>query len=189
MRAAFAGFAVFLLSAPVLAGTGFAAGAPETVKVALLDMSSIMGGWRSASSPAVNQGQAWSGMGPQMMGYGWSSPGQGHGAMGYGVMALRIDHESVRAGEVRFDVTNWSRGMIHELMVIRVDNPEALLPYDYAHERVAEDQVKVLGDTGALQPNETGMLDLQLAAGTYMLICNVPGHYASGMATALTVTP
>ena len=32
-----------------------------------------------------------------------------------------------------------------------IDNPQALFPYDYAQAKVAEDQVKVLGDTGDLQ--------------------------------------
>jgi uncharacterized cupredoxin-like copper-binding protein len=28
-----------------------------------------------------------------------------------------------------------------------------------------------------------------LAAGSYLLICNLPGHYAAGMAVPLNVTP
>ena len=52
-----------------------------------------------------------------------------------------------------------------------------------------EDQVKVLGEASDLQPNVTKTVDLTLAPGSYLLVCNVPGHYASGMATAITVTP
>lgn len=52
-----------------------------------------------------------------------------------------------------------------------------------------EDQAKVLGDTGDLQPEASYAIDLALAPGIYLLFCNVPGHYAAGMATALTVTP
>ena len=32
-------------------------------------------------------------------------------------------------------------------------------------------------------------LDARLTPGSYLLICNVPGHYAAGMVTPLTVTP
>lgn len=113
----------------------------------------------------------------------------GPGMMGYGMMAIRINHDSVKAGEIHFDVTNWSRGMIHELLVVNVDKPDAPLPYNYAQAKVDEDQVKVLGDTDNLEPNASASLDVTLTPGTYMLICNVPGHYAAGMATPLTVTP
>jgi len=40
-----------------------------------------------------------------------------------------------------------------------------------------------------MQPNASKTLDVTLAAGSYLLICNVPGHYAAGMVTPLTVTP
>src|SRR5690348_17379239 len=98
-----------------------------------------------------------------------------------GMMTIRADHPTVKAGPVHFDATNWSKGMQHELLVVAVDEPGAPLPYDYAQGKVAEDQVRVLGDTSELQPNASAALDLTLSPGTYLLICNVPGHYASGM--------
>ena len=55
--------------------------------------------------------------------------------------------------------------------------------------RVAEDQVRILGETPELLPNASSSLDLTLPAGSYLLICNIAGHYASGMAVPLTVTP
>ncbi len=174
--------------------TAFAAGEPANVKVALTDMSSAMSGWRGRGMMGGGQGQGGN-WGPGMMGpgmMGWSHPGQGSnsgpGMMGMMGMAVRIDHDTVKAGLVRFDVTNWSRGMIHEMMIVAVDNPQAPLPYDYTQAKVAEDQVKVLGDTENLQPNGSKSLDVALTPGTYLLICNVPGHYAAGMVTPLTVT-
>ena len=174
-----------------------AAESQTPVKVALTDMSSAMG-----MGPA-GQGMMGHGMmspGQGMMGYGWSNPGQGQsetwpgpGMMGrgmmMGMMAVRINQPSVKAGAVRFDVTNWSRGMLHEMLVVAVDNLQAPLPYDYAQAKVAEDQVKVLGDTGDLRPGESYTLDVTLTPGSYLLICNVPGHFAAGMVSPLTVTP
>jgi uncharacterized cupredoxin-like copper-binding protein len=154
--------------------TVFAAGEPADVKVALTDMSSAMSGWHGRGM------MGWGGQGQQGQGNNW-----GPGMMG---MAVRIDHDTVKAGQVRFDVTNWSRGMIHEMMIVAVDNPQAPLPYDYTQTKVAEDQVKVLGDTENLQPNASKSLEVTLAPGTYLLICNVPGHYAAGMVTPLSVT-
>lgn len=151
-----------------------------TVKVALNDMSSVMGmGPAGRGDGMMGHGM----MGGGMMGYGMMGPGM------MGMMALRADHSSVKAGTIHFDVTNWSQSLLHELIIVPVDNPHATLPYDYAKAKVAEDQVKALGDTGDLQPGASYAFDLALAPGTYLLFCNVPGHYAAGMATALTVTP
>jgi uncharacterized cupredoxin-like copper-binding protein len=194
MKPSFVGLAIAALSVALVA-PAFATDDATTVKVALTDVSSAMGGWRGSGPGPGMTGM----MGPGMMGYGWSNPGQGGngpmgpgmmapGMMGHGMMAVRIDHDTVKAGQVRFDVTNWSRGMIHQLLVIRVDGPQAPLPYDYTQGKVAEDQVKPLGDTGNLEPNTSSTLDIALTPGTYLLICNVPGHYAAGMATPLTVT-
>jgi uncharacterized cupredoxin-like copper-binding protein len=137
-----------------------------TVKVALTDISSAMG------------------MGPAGQGYGLMGPG-----MMAGMMAVRTDHSSVKASTIHFDVTNWSQGVLHELIIVAVDNPQAALPYDYSKAKVAEDQVKILGDSGDLQPGASYVFDLALAPGTYLLFCNVPDHYAAGMVTPLTVTP
>jgi hypothetical protein len=107
-----------------------------TVKVALTDISSAMG------------------MGPGGHGYGMMDRGMGYGMMGPGMMggmmAVRTDHSSVKTGTIHFDVTNWSQGIVHELIVVAVDNPQAALPYDYSKAKVAEDQIKVLGDSGSI---------------------------------------
>jgi uncharacterized cupredoxin-like copper-binding protein len=144
-------------------------------------------------------------MGPGMMGQGQGSPypgmtGQGmmgpgmmgSGMMGMmmnGMMSIRVDKSTVKAGTVTFDVTNWSRSVLHEVLVISVDNPSAPLPYDYAQARVPEEQVKVLGEAGDLEPNASKTLELTLAPGSYLLVCNVPGHYAAGMVASLNVAP
>lgn len=102
---------------------------------------------------------------------------------------MQPDQSTVKAGTVTFDVTNWSRGVIHEMLVVAVDRPDAPLPYDYSTQRVVEDQVRSAGETGELQPNQSKSISLDLAPGSYLLLCNVAGHYAAGMEVALTVTP
>jgi uncharacterized cupredoxin-like copper-binding protein len=180
------------------AAPSVAAGEPTTIKVALLDMSSVMpmgtpgygmmspGWWQGQGAP--NPSTPGPGMG--MMGQGW---GQGYGMMGQGMMggmmSIRLDKPTVKAGAVAFDVTNWSRGMVHEVFVVSVDNPSAPLPYDYSQARVPEEQVKVLGEAADLQPNMSNTFQLTLDPGSYLLICNVPGHYAAGMWVPLNVTP
>ena len=197
-----------LLSLGAAAGPALAAGTGTEVRVALLDMSALMGrgpggGWGmmgpgggAAGGASGGFGAGWGMMGRGGYGPGWGMMGQapggngpGWGMMGMGRMAVRTDHASVKAGEVHFAVTNWSQGIVHEMIVVAVDNPDAPLPYDYNRGRVAEDQIKSLGEVGDLRPNATGTLDVNLAPGSYLLICNVPGHYAAGMVTDLTVTP
>jgi uncharacterized cupredoxin-like copper-binding protein len=163
--------------------------------VALLDMTSLMPtGYMGYGMMGPGQNLPGPGaMGPGMMGPGMMG---GYGMMGMmgpgmmgGMMSMRLDQPSVKAGKVTFEVTNWSRSVLHEMIIVAVDNPSAPLPYDYAQARIPEEQVKVLGEAGDLQPNTSTTVELTLSAGFYLLICNLPGHYAAGMVTALNVTP
>ena len=167
--------AAVAFAAPALAGDG------TTVRVALLDISAI-----APDQPVI--GMMGETMNPGQMAPGMMNRG-GYGMAGMGMMAIRVDQATVKAGAITFDVTNWSRGMIHEMLVVPVDGPNVALPYDYARGMVMEDQIKPLGETGEMQPNESKTLDLTLAPGTYLLLCNVAGHYAAGMVVPFTVVP
>jgi uncharacterized cupredoxin-like copper-binding protein len=179
-----------------------------TVHIALLDMTAIAPGFvgqegagmmghsnigmmgRGGFGQGMMGGYGQQGNGPGVMGghgqgYG---PEPGMGMMGPGMMSIRADVSTVKAGTVTFDVTNWSRSIVHEMLVIAVDSPDAALPYDYSKQEVVEDQVKMLGETDELQPNASKTLTLDLPAGNYLLICNVPGHYGSGMQTPFKVS-
>jgi len=177
------------------AAPAFAAENETNIKVALLDMTSLMPtGYMGYGMMGPGQNLPGPGaMGPGMMGPGMMG---GYGMMGMmgpgmmgGMMSMRLDQPSVKAGKVTFEVTNWSRSVLHEMIIVAVDNPSAPLPYDYAQARIPEEQVKVLGEAGDLQPNTSTTVELTLSAGSYLLICNLPGHYAAGMVTALNVTP
>jgi uncharacterized cupredoxin-like copper-binding protein len=114
--------------------------------------------------------------------------GWGPGMMGHGMMSIRADKTSVSAGKVTFDVTNWSRSLVHEMVVVAVDSPDAPLPYDYNTGRVVEDQIKSLGEIEDMAPQASETIKLDLQPGSYLLICNVPYHYAAGMVLPFTVT-
>ena len=43
------------------------------------------------------------------------------------------------------------------------------------------------GEVPELQPGTSGKVTLQLKPGVYQLFCNVPGHYAAGQRTTITV--
>jgi uncharacterized cupredoxin-like copper-binding protein len=136
------------------------------------------------------------GYGPGMMGPGYGQGygrGYGPGMMGgrgmmMGGMSLRTNIASVKAGKVTFDVTNLSRSIVHEMIVVAVENLNAPLPYDYNTGQIPEKQIKMLGETDEMEPNAEKTIALDLKPGNYLLICNVPGHYAAGMWSTLTVT-
>ncbi|HWM48813.1 MAG TPA: sulfocyanin-like copper-binding protein [Xanthobacteraceae bacterium] len=180
--------AAFALSLTFMAPAG-AADQP-TVRVSLIDMTAMFGPGSGPGSGMMGPGygQGYGMMGPGMMGQGY---GQGYGMMGRGMMggmALRANVTSVKAGQITFDVINLSRSVVHEMIVIAVDNPNAPLPYDYSTGQIPEKQIKMLGETHEMEPNAEKTITLDLKPGAYLLICNVPGHYAAGMWTPLTVT-
>ena len=203
-----AALAAFALSLTLMAPAG--AADQTIVKVALIDMTAMFGpggGPGAGYGPGngmVGQGYGRGfgmmgpGYGPGMMGQGYGPGygreegyGPGYGMMGRGMMggmSLRANVTSVKAGKVTFDVTNLSRSIVHEMIVVAVENPNAPLPYDYNTGQIPEKQVKMLGETSEMEPNAEKTITLDLKPGAYLLICNVPGHYQAGMWTPLTVT-
>lgn len=196
MRSATRSLLAALFAMTVMASSNSAPAQATTVKVSLLDMTSLGGNMMGRGASGYGHGMMGRGrMGPGMMGpdnYGMAGRGgygPGFGMMGHGMMFIRIDHDSVKAGKVEFDVANLSASELHELVVVAVDSPDAALPYDYNTWRVLEEQIKVIGETEEMKPDATAKLEMELTPGSYLLICNLPGHYAAGMVVPLTVTP
>lgn len=109
-----------------------------------------------------------------------------------GAMKVMASKKTLKAGKVTFDVTNpKTSGSEHEMIVVRltpeqVANPMSL-PYVDAENKVDEERIKDLGEVSELQPGQSGSLTLTLPPATYMLLCNVAGHYKAGMFTLVTV--
>jgi uncharacterized cupredoxin-like copper-binding protein len=99
--------------------------------------------------------------------------------------AIQAPHE-LKAGPVRFVVTNHGP-VSHELIVVRT--PEGRLPL--RKDGFTVDEEALVSDTlGALEPAGPGgrrELDVRLSPGRYVLICNMAGHYLSGMSSPLLV--
>lgn len=153
-------FASLSLSHGAMAGT--------TVKVSLWDKGDGSMDMMDSMKP----------MGMAMMG----------GDMSMVTMGVTLDAMTVPAGEVTFEAVNTSKDMIHEMIVSPVADPAKALPYRMDEMRVDEDAAGHLGEVSELDPGASGALTVDLKAGTYILFCNIPGHYAMGMWTLLTVT-
>ena len=93
-----------------------------------------------------------------------------------GLREWAIDPEpgSVEAGAIRFDATNESRGIVHELAVIQIQE---------------DGDLEVIGEIENLGVGESGSIVIDLPPGHYQLACLiVPGeagstvdHYQEGM--------
>jgi uncharacterized cupredoxin-like copper-binding protein len=84
-------------------------------------------------------------------------------------------------GPVTFNVSNGGT-VKHEFVVIKTPKPASdLLKNGRA------DETGNVGEIGGLDPGQTKTLKLDLKAGHYALICNLPGHYAAGQYADLTV--
>ncbi|MCH8850498.1 MAG: hypothetical protein IIC89_06710, partial [Chloroflexi bacterium] len=92
---------------------------------------------------------------------------------------------SVLAGPVYFKITN-DGSLSHNFWVIATDLAADALPL--AGEQIDEGQLDVVSSSDAVSVGGETSVNPDLPAGSYVLICNVPGHYEQGMRVAFEVT-
>ena len=104
-------------------------------------------------------------------------------------MTLVATPASTGAGDVTFTVKN--TGTIdHEVVVLKTDTAFDKLQVG-ASEADKVDESSSVGETGdpALKPGETRTFTVSgLAAGSYVLVCNIAKHYGLGMRAAFKVS-
>ena len=99
----------------------------------------------------------------------------------YGVT---LSSPTVKAGTVKIGVQN-SGAMAHQFDLIKTDVAADKLPVDQGSAKAKEDGlVKQVLNIGI---GKTAVVTADLAAGHYVILCNVPGHYQLGMRADLTV--
>lgn len=103
-----------------------------------------------------------------------------------GKLFLRPATTSTHAGTVTFAVRN-TGSMLHEFVVLKTDTPAGKLPTG------AGGTAKEVGRIGAVPQIAPGsatqyLTFTKLEPGSYVLLCNVPGHYSLGQYAAFTVT-
>jgi uncharacterized cupredoxin-like copper-binding protein len=91
------------------------------------------------------------------------------------------------SGMVTFRVTNEGKAT-HEFVVVRTDLPADALPLGPDGLSVSEDAVEPLDELTEVPSGETLELVLPLEPGSYVIFCNLEGHYLSGMRDPLVVT-
>lgn len=98
--------------------------------------------------------------------------------------AMGLTASEVRTGTVTFIARN-AGSTAHDLIVLKTDLAPDKLPIDTQTQKAKEDGK--LGGVDQVAPGKNQNLRLELPAGSYVVICNVPTHYQLGMRAALTV--
>jgi len=102
--------------------------------------------------------------------------------------SISLDATSSKAGEVKFTIEN--DGTIgHEFLVVKTDIAPGEIPLDGDHFPEPADGLEVIDEIGEFAVETTETLTLNLEAGNYQVVCNLPGHYKNGMHLAFTVVP
>lgn len=102
--------------------------------------------------------------------------------------SITLDSNSAPAGEVTFDVTNEAE-QTHEFVVFQTDLAEDQLPTDENGDvDEAGEGVTLVDEIEDIESGSSQSLTVNLDAGSYVLICNLPGHYAQGMHTSFSAS-
>jgi uncharacterized cupredoxin-like copper-binding protein len=106
--------------------------------------------------------------------------------------SLALDKSSMKTGEITFSVNNQGPS-VHEFVVFQTDLAPDQLPLtkDENGIDIVDEEGEGLTPVDEIEDIAVGStqeLKVTLAAGKYVLICNLPAHYQQGMHTAFTVT-
>jgi uncharacterized cupredoxin-like copper-binding protein len=97
---------------------------------------------------------------------------------------------SMVAGQANFSITNIGT-IQHELLVFKSALPASALPLD-SKGNIIEDGpgVNLVSDGDNIDPGKTQTRTVDLTQpGTYLFVCNIPGHFKAGMFSVVTVSP
>ena len=100
--------------------------------------------------------------------------------------SITVTPATMKAGTIKIGIKN-SGAMLHEFDLIKTDLAPDKLPIDTGAAKAKTDGlVKQVQNLGV---GKVATVSADLAAGHYVIICNVAGHYQLGMRAELTVQP
>lgn len=97
---------------------------------------------------------------------------------------ITLSVPTIKAGTIKFGIRN-NGTMVHDFDLYKTDLPIDKLPVDGGSAKVKMDGLVKQMINIAAQRSTT--LSADLAAGRYVIICNVAGHYQLGMRAELQV--
>ena len=109
--------------------------------------------------------------------------------MDMATMGITVDVQEFPAGKVTFRAINESCEFYHSVTISPVADPSIELPYVIDKMIVDEAAAGITARMKELRPHDSGSVTVEMQPGTYILYCNIAGHYVMGMWTTVTVTP
>ena len=97
---------------------------------------------------------------------------------------------TIKAGTINLEAANFGT-IQHELLIFKSDLPASGFPVD-KDGNIIEDGpgITLVSDGDNLAPGTTQSRTADLTQpGTYLFLCNIPGHFKAGMYSVVTVTP
>ena len=103
--------------------------------------------------------------------------------------SIALGSSTAQTGSVTFDITN-NGPSTHEFVVFQTDLTEDQLPLSDDETEVDEEGegLTAVDEVEDIKANTSGSLTVDLQPGSYVVICNLPGHYKLGMHAAFTVS-
>jgi caa(3)-type oxidase subunit IV len=101
---------------------------------------------------------------------------------------IHLSQDHANAGKVTFHIVNGADDMLHEFIIFKTDLSPDELPTDPMTGAVNEDALTIIKAEEDIPPSNSRDITVSLAAGHYVMICNLPGHYQQGMRVEFAVT-
>jgi uncharacterized cupredoxin-like copper-binding protein len=100
---------------------------------------------------------------------------------------IELGATSAAAGSVTFQINN-AGTVVHEFVVMKTDLASDKLPIDSSEGVASEDTpgVTAIDEIEDIAVGASPSLTVDLPAGHYVVICNLPAHYAAGMRADFT---
>lgn len=101
---------------------------------------------------------------------------------------ISMSDSTAPAGRIKVVVDNGG-AVTHEFVAFRTDLPASALPMG-TDNRINEDGAGITHidpEAEDVAPGHAKTIVLDLTPGRYVFVCNLPGHYGSGMYTTMTV--
>ncbi len=98
--------------------------------------------------------------------------------------SIALTTSSFAPGSITFGIANEGPS-VHEFVILRTDDAPGSLPVENGV--IPEDKVELVDEAEDIVPGTNTTLTADLAAGSYVLVCNLPSHYAAGMYAGFTV--
>lgn len=98
--------------------------------------------------------------------------------------AITVSPATIKAGTIKFGIRNNGQ-MAHQFDLVKTDLAADKLAVDSASAKAKEDGL--VKQALNIQPGKVATVSADLAAGHYVILCNVAGHYQLGMRADFTV--